>query len=318
MREEKFRLDFKVFDFRNFSMREALWIAILLHLLILLVPQNLIPFILFASQPALPEPEPISFNLARQPEQEPQSQPEDNRVAAPEELEARTPERSDAQAETRDPTSEGITNLKRFEAPQSQPEPERSEEQLAPAESGPESVEDAQPAERPNNSETPELSEEELKELSDRLAEELKNPQFRLSDVPAVFNQPKPSSAEEGLDGIIQFDTYAWDWVPYRDLMLLKLYREWVPVLRRNMYFRLGRPGLTIYRFVITRDGSVHQLDLLRPAEVGQYDEAAQHAIVSFYPGRETAFPPLPDHFPKETLVVTIGFYVNTYAPDNK
>jgi TonB family protein len=117
---------------------------------------------------------------------------------------------------------------------------------------------------------------------------------------------------------MIQFDTYDWDYVPYRDLMLLKIYRYWVPQLRGTWQFNMGQAGRTIIKFTILRDGSVINVQLLDGSGIIQYDQAANYSIVQPYPGRFTAFPALPEHFPKSSLTVTIGFFVNMELPNRR
>jgi len=294
---------------RALTVREAVLIAVLLHVIILSLPQSVNPFLFFQYTPIPAVPEPLNFSVTPPQENEPDLQ------AAPEEQDAVTPERTEAEPQTRDPQNEGITNLRRLEAPQSSAE--ATPPSSRPADIGSETVEPPESPVEPDIRPESQPDPERIEELGNRLAEAMRNPQFDLSDIPAVFDNELPTSADEA-EGVIAFDTYEWDYIPYRDLLLLKLYRFWVPRLEPIPYFRMGLPGLTVYRFVIGRDGSLLHVQKLRPSEREQYDLAARYAIVAPYPGRIAAFPPLPDHFPKQTLTVTVAFYVNMRAPNRR
>ena len=139
-------------------------------------------------------------------------------------------------------------------------------------------------------------------------------PAIRPNEIPIQYNNDKSSSAEF-VEGNIQFDTYNWNYEPYKDKMLRKIYENWVPKLRTVSYFFLGKPGITVWRFRIQRDGSVVAMQLLQAAEPPNYDEAAEHGITAPYWNSPKPFPPLPAHFPNKDLGVTIGFYVNTELP---
>jgi hypothetical protein len=295
---------FKLFDFRNFSVREALWIAILLHLVILILPQSANPFVLFWRELEPVQPEPITFAIKQPPE------PESEITRQPEKQRAISPEKLEGPPETEQPTMRGQTNLKALESP-----PAGSEQTPASRSSSAETGLKKSESLRDLIPRNPEEKALEKAEQRRRLAEALENPRiFKPSDFPIIYDSPKPSKADY-LDNIIRFDTYNWNYVPYRDKLIRKLYYYWVPKLDNLSYFRLGYTGVSVYRFVIRRDGSLRQVELFEPAAVAPYDMAARHAIVSPYPGLVTAFEPLPDDFPKNELTVTVGFFVNMKAP---
>ena len=284
----------------------ALLIAALVHILILVLPLSIISLLFFSSQPEVVRAEPLTFELEPQQQQEPP-----DKVAAPEAHDAATPEPPQEQPETPDPTFAGETNLKRLEAPRNQGQPQPTTPRESTAESG-ERMVDTEPELSPEEAQR--LEEERRTEISEKLGEVLEQPLIKDSDFPVIYNQNRPSSSDP-VEGLVQFDTYEWDYVPYRDLMLLKIYREWVPKLRGLSYFNLGQPGRTVIRFQITREGEAINVTLLDGSGIMQYDQAADYAILAPYPGRAAAFPALPEHFPKQRLTVTIGFFVNM-TPD--
>jgi len=288
----------------------AILLAVLVHLIILFLPQGVASLLFFTRQPEVVAAEPLRFTV-EPPDQ--QQEPPD-KVAAPEEHSAVTPERTEESPQTPDPTHTGETNLKRLESPRYGAQPQYLRPG-APAESGERAVDAESRADLPPE-EIERREQERRAEMSEKLGEVLKKPLLQ-SDFPIIYNQNRPSSADP-VEGMIQFDTYAWDYVPYRDLMLLKLYRFWVPKLRESSRFMMGQPGRTIIRFSILRDGRVINVQMLDGSGIIQYDMAADYSIMQPYPGRFTQFPPLPEHFPKETLTVTIGFFVNMSPPRNR
>jgi hypothetical protein len=302
------------FDPRNVSGREALWVAVLLHLILLFLPQSFNPFALFWRDMPVARPEPITFDF-KQPEQlQPEQQTE--LTEQPEKHEAITPERSDDPPETKQPTVQGQTNFKTLETPpqsrQSQQEPREQQRALDTGEQRAE-----QRVEQAVREPSPREQLEAL-ERSRRLTEALEEtPALNPADFPAVYNNPKPSSADS-VDGMIQFDTYDWNYEPYRARMLRKIYENWVPKLYTISYFLLRKPGLTVWRFRIQRDGSVTMMQLLNEAQFANYDKAAEYAILAPYWSISTSFPPLPPGFPERDLGVTIGFYVNMDIPSRE
>ena len=290
-----------------FTMRTAVLMAVLLHLIIMLLPQGVANLLFFTSQPEVVRAEPLRFNVQPPPEQF----EEPDLVPADETHDAVTPRQPESEPQTPDPYSEGQTNIKRLQTPQAEGQPEPSSRQQATETSLSKQFEFEQP--QPTPEELAEREEQRQAEISKRLGEVLEQPLLD-GDIPIHYDQRRPSSADP-VEGMIQFDTYDWDYIPYRDLMLLKIYRYWVPQLRGTWQFNMGHAGRTIIRFTILRDGSVINVQLLDGSGIIQYDQAANYAIIQLYPGEATAFPPLPDHFPKRTLTVTIGFFVNTTLP---
>ena len=304
----------QLFSLKNFSGREAMWLAILLHLIFLFLPQSMNPFLLFWKDFEAPRPEPIAFTFKPPIEQPQEEQPEI--TEAPEKHEAVTTEKSQEPPETKQPQVQGQTNQKTMEAPPAtRPEvmsqPEKQEQ--TPKETGKErSEEPKKEMEKKTSEEALEYQRKLEKQRAENLAKALKDfPNLQPSEMEMTYNNDRPSSADE-VDNFIQFDTYDWNYEPYRAKMIRKLYRFWVPKLYEITFFRMGAPGQTVYRFYIRRDGSIRTMELLRPSDHVPYDQAASHSIRAPYPGLSTAFPALPVTFHKEELGVTIGFFVNT------
>lgn len=300
------------FDIKRFSVREAFWLAILVHLVFLLLPQSFNPFALFWRDHEPVAAEPITLRF-REPEEQ-----QTELTEQPEKQKAITTETRPEPPETDQPIADGMTNQKVFERPpqqQPRPRPDPQREQQ------PEKVEDMgeQRAEKP--AEEPEPAEEQAPDPQreirrERLRDALQEYQDRpINDVPLTFDNDRSTSAEE-MEGTVQFDTYNWNYQPYQARMLRKIYREWVPKLYQIGFFRMGEAGRTVISFRIEQDGRVTALILRDGARIQSYDQAAQFAIEAPYPGLATEFPPLPFDFPKEFLGVTIGFYVNMEVPE--
>lgn len=291
-----------------------MWLAILLHLIFLFLPQSMNPFLLFWKDFEQPVPEPIKFTFT--PPQETPKEEEYEITEQPELQKAKTLEKSEEPPETKQPEAKGLTNFKTMEAPpttvpKEMSQPEKQEQ--TPKETGKEKAEEPKKeVEKKTSEEALEYQRKMEEKRAENLAQALKEyPNLQPSDLPMTYDNDKPSSADEA-ENFIQFDTYDWNYEPYRAKMIRKLYRFWVPKLYEITFFRMGRPGQTVYRFYIRRDGSIRTMELLRPAENVPYDQAASHAIRAPYPGLGTAFPALPLTFQKDELGVTIGFYVNT------
>lgn len=301
------------------SVREAFWLAMLLHLILLFLPQSFNPFALFWKEKEVVAAEPITMRF-RQPEQpEKQTEITDQQ----EKQRAITPEESQEQPKTDQPTVHGQTNLKALESPpprqqpSTPPQPREKVERVE--ETGEEQADEIQKEKEEIKTEQ-ETTRPDPQRLarSQRALEAAENFQNRpISDIPIQYNNPEPSSAEH-VDGMIQFDTYNWDYEPYKAKMMRKLYREWVPKLYQIGFFMMGEPGRTVISFQIMRDGSVRALILRDGATIASYDVAARHSIEALYPGLTTEFPPLPPGFPKEYLGVTIGYFVNMDPDENK
>lgn len=297
----------RFFDIRNFSLREALWIAVLVHLILLLTPDQYNPFNLFRL-PVQPVPEPMTLAFTPPPEEQ-----RTDLVEPPPEQKAITPEKSPEPPVTRQPTVRGDTNQRVMEAPpQQRPQPQTQEQRVE--ETGEKIA--PRPLEQPQTRKP--VDEAAARQRSELLKEALNNPNFfNSSDVPLAFDNRQPSAADQ-LDNFIQFDTYDWNYEPYRARMIRKLYYYWVPKLYTISFFRLGVPGRSIVRFTIRKDGSLGAVELLAAADDKPYDQAAEHAITSPFPSLRTAFPPLPMGFPKEYLTVTVGFFVNMEVPERE
>jgi outer membrane biosynthesis protein TonB len=310
------------FSISNFSIREAFWLAILLHLVFLLLPQAFNPFALFWKDAERLAAEPIELRFD-QPQQ--QEQLTEEIIQQEEEQEAKTPEKTEEPPQTDQPRNEGTTNLKSLEAPPAQPQLQEEQQESIPRpreepveqigdEKADERVETEDQKSEPQETK-PEMTEAEKLEQRRRVQEAARSFQnMPLSDVPIEYDNDLPTSAEE-MQGVIQFDTYNWNYEPYRAKMIRKIYREWVPKLYQIGFFRMGEPGRTLLSFRIEKNGRVTALLVQDGARVASYDLAAQHSVEAKYPGLATEFPPLPLGFPKDFLGVSIGYFVNMKVP---
>jgi outer membrane biosynthesis protein TonB len=292
---------------KNFSGREALWIAILLHLVFLFLPQAMV---MMQEAVAPPEAEPLKFNF-KQPDE-----PLSNVTEEPEEHKATTTEQTELPPETDQPNAPGTTNQRTMESlPQqqaAQPSPDQKpaekQERIDPLQA----LRQQRYVEQRRQQEEAEAA-KQSEALKEAIQQDLNN--FRPAEVPLTYNNQKSSSAE--VDSFIQFDTYDWSYEDYQARMIRKLYQYWVPKLQTIGIFNLGKPGRTIVKFHINLDGSLRTVELITASGKRAYDIAANHAIISPFPGFDTAFPALPLGFPKETLGVTVGFFVNMDMPNN-
>jgi outer membrane biosynthesis protein TonB len=314
----------KLFTIKGFGIREAFWLALLLHLVFLLLPQSFNPFALFWQERQVEAAEPVKLHFQEPPQEE---APQTEITEQPEKQEAITPEKRPEPPETEQPTVEGTTNLKSLESPppqqmqQPQEENQPLEKQAPVKETGEEEAETIEEAEEVVDVEVETKPQpfDPLKEQRRKQVQEAAR-NFRnlpMSDIPVEYDNDRSSSAEE-MEGVVQFDTYNWNYQPYQAKMLRKIYREWVPKLYQIGFFRMGEPGRTVISFRIEQDGSVTALLLKAGAPISSYDLAAEHAIKAKYPGLTTEFPSLPIGFPKEYLGVTIGFFVNMEVPDRE
>ncbi|HID39049.1 MAG TPA: hypothetical protein EYP36_05990 [Calditrichaeota bacterium] len=114
-----------------------------------------------------------------------------------------------------------------------------------------------------------------------------------------VMNQQDFSVEEVGA---LTLSTYQWPWAPYINAMKNKLNRVWYPP---PAYYMLGIiHGYTIIRFVVTRDGHLKDIKVLRHEGHESLKLSSEEAIKALFP-----FLPLPDEFPDETLTITAKLY---------
>lgn len=108
--------------------------------------------------------------------------------------------------------------------------------------------------------------------------------------------------------GPLTFDTQWYDWGPYAAEMLRRIRYHWkIPEIAR-----VGVPGVTRIHFVIERNGRVSAVEIQRESGHPSMDFAARDAIANASP-----LPPLPpDLLGVEREGVTITFFYNTDPPE--
>lgn len=108
--------------------------------------------------------------------------------------------------------------------------------------------------------------------------------------------------------GPLSFDTQWYDWGPYAAEMLRRIRYHWkIPELAQ-----LGVPGVVRIRFFIEKDGRVTGLTILKDSSHPPMDFAARDAILNASP-----LPPLPEEVGVEREGVIITFYYNVRPPED-
>jgi hypothetical protein len=302
------RFNLRIFDINNFTLREALWIAILVHLIILMLPGSVF-VVNNVLLPALSEEQsqPLVFSMVP-PKEAPTTEPKNpDSIPSDRNREPRYIEQPRANPETIQPRILGDTNLEQLPSGA----PERFEESAAPPESADAGSEIERPKEEPAEAQNP--GEKRQDQINQKLGEMLENksliPQM---DLPYSFDQRKNS--EDGpLSDMFELSTYAWDYQPWLAKLRWKIYKFWPPKLKQTADFLLGKDGYTVWHVVVERDGRIRQINLRQPSVSNPYDLASKYAIEVFFPGLDTPFPPLPEDFPLNTLEITMHFFIMFY-----
>jgi len=121
------------------------------------------------------------------------------------------------------------------------------------------------------------------------------------------FRNFDPNFSTEG--PVILSDTRGVDFGPYLARVVWNVRRNWYAVI--PVTARLGTKGRVAIVFEIVKDGSVPELRLVASSGSDPLDRAALAAIRASNP-----FPPLPDEFTGEHLVLQFIFLYNmSYAP---
>lgn len=123
------------------------------------------------------------------------------------------------------------------------------------------------------------------------------------------FTFHNPAYLRQGSYGTMSFDTQDFPWGDYARILHAKVLNNWIP--RLPLAYREGMRGYTCQRFVIARDGSISDIDPIRPSQIPPFTRAASGAI------RATDdLPPLPDQFPRDSEGVTFCFFYNMYPAE--
>jgi Gram-negative bacterial TonB protein C-terminal len=98
--------------------------------------------------------------------------------------------------------------------------------------------------------------------------------------------------------GDLSLSTYAWEWAPYINAFKHKLYEVWFPPVAYNYLGIIY--GHTVIQFSISRDGQLLWYKVLEQQGHESLQQSSVNAIVAVFP-----FKPLPDNFPDKQLTIT-------------
>ena len=103
----------------------------------------------------------------------------------------------------------------------------------------------------------------------------------------------------------IQFDSKGADFGPWIRRFVAQVYRNWfMPYAIMSMH------GNVVLTFNVHRDGSITDLDVMKPSRVRAFTNSAFNAISTSNPTY-----PLPDDYPDDTCFFTVTFYFNESPP---
>jgi hypothetical protein len=117
------------------------------------------------------------------------------------------------------------------------------------------------------------------------------------------FNQAARGKTKAGvaIDGDFSLNTYEWDYAPWMRRFQNELYRHWMAPYA----YRLGViSGMTVIKLVIRKDGRVQSMEVIETDGHDSLHDASEAALKAFAP-----YWALPDHFPEENLVITLGLH---------
>ena len=117
------------------------------------------------------------------------------------------------------------------------------------------------------------------------------------------FNQTAKGKVQSGvaIDGDFSLNTYEWDYAPWMRRFQNELYRHWMAPYA----YRLGViSGMTVIKLVIRKDGRVQSMEVIETDGHQSLHDASEAALKAFAP-----YWPLPDHFPEDVLVITLGLH---------
>jgi TonB family protein len=103
----------------------------------------------------------------------------------------------------------------------------------------------------------------------------------------------------------IQFDSKGVDFGPWLRRFQAQIYRNWfVP------YAAMSLRGHVVLTFVVHRDGTITDLQVLKPSAIEAFTNSAVNAIRGCNPTM-----PLPPEYPDDKAQFTVTFYFNEYPP---
>ena len=124
----------------------------------------------------------------------------------------------------------------------------------------------------------------------------------------AGVNAPSQHPGDKGAVDILS-DTLGVDFGPYIQRVIYDTKRAWYPIIPEVAQPPISKQGRVLIRFKILPDGSVTEMKLEGPSGTVSLDRAAWAGIVSAAP-----FPPLPKHFKGPFLELRFYFLYNDNA----
>jgi TonB family protein len=113
-----------------------------------------------------------------------------------------------------------------------------------------------------------------------------------------------PNGGNE-VDPAIQFDSKGVEFGPWLRRFIAQVKRNWfVP------YAAMSLRGHVVIQFNVHKDGSITDLQVIRPSDVGAFNNAAQNALAQSNPTMA-----LPPEYPTDKAFFTVTFYYNENPP---
>lgn len=286
------------------SFRLGLEISVLLHLLLLAVPEKL-PFsrALVASTPSPQKTEErlVTFELVELPQEKEEAPSNPNAPASDLSRRAHGGEGPAAAKPAAKGSSPQLSLSAGIPANAPTPEAARNSEPLPPSSRSDATAPSQERLPLPQGLTAP----RELPQQSTEPRTVIKG--LSPFSAPQLGIQPDRRGGQVDL-GPLSFDTQWYDWGPYAAEMLRRIRYHWrIPELAQ-----MGVPGVVRIRFYIEKDGRVTGLSILRESSHPPMDFAARDAILNASP-----LPPLPKEVGVEREGVIITFYYNTRPPED-
>jgi len=125
----------------------------------------------------------------------------------------------------------------------------------------------------------------------------LKNLQRYLDD--QSFNNPRGGLTEQDPD--IQFDSKGVDFGPWLRRFVNQVKRNWLIPLNA-----MSQSGRVVITFNVMRDGTIRDLQLVKPSPIESFNSAAMNALRMSNP-----VAPLPPEYPADRAFFTVTFHYN-------
>lgn len=118
-----------------------------------------------------------------------------------------------------------------------------------------------------------------------------------------------PAFLRDGALGTMSFDTRDFPWGDYDRQVYVRISNNWRE--RLPLAFREGLRGYVCARFVLLRDGTIADIQVLRPSSIRPYNQAVLDALRASSP-----LPPLPEGFPRDSEGATWCFFYNMWPQE--